>query len=264
MAVVVLLGTLDTKGDEYLFLRSELQRRGVDALVIDAGVLGTPAFPADIDRHTVAARGGGDLAALAAAGDRGKAVDLMMQGASAVVEELYREGRLDGIIGLGGTGGTTLITYAMRKLPVGVPKLMVSTVASGDTRDYVGATDITLMYSVVDIAGINKISRAILSNAAGAIAGMVTDRGEAARGTADEKRLIGATMFGVTTPCVQVARQRLEEAGSKCSFSTRRDQAANRWRRWSGPACSLECWMRQQQSWRTNWWAASFPPAPKD
>jgi len=213
MATVVLLGTLDTKGDEYLFLKNELQRRGVDALVVDAGVLGTPAFRADIDRQAVAARGGGDVEELAAAGDRGKAVDLMMQGAGVIIEDLHREGRLDGIIGLGGTGGTTLITFAMRKLPVGVPKLMVSTVASGDTRDYVGATDITLMYSVVDIAGINKISRAILLNAAGAIAGMVSDREATPAGAADEKKLIGATMFGVTTPCVQVARQRLEAAG---------------------------------------------------
>ena len=120
------------------------------------------------------------------------------RGAATLVRDLHAKGEVAGIIGLGGTGGTTLVTASMRALPVGVPKLMVSTVASGDTRAYVGATDVTMMYSVVDIAGINKISRRILSNAAGAIAGMATAGSPAAN--QDDKPLIGATMFGVTTP----------------------------------------------------------------
>jgi uncharacterized protein (UPF0261 family) len=134
----------------------------------------------------------------------------MADGAARIVAELHGEGRIDGILGLGGTGGTTLITQAMRGLPVGVPKLMVSTVASGDTRPYVGAVDIALMYSVVDISGINKLSARVLGNAAGAIAGMVTAL--PATGL-DDRPLIGATMFGVTTPCVEWARARLEELG---------------------------------------------------
>lgn len=211
MPTVVLLGTLDTKGEEYDFLRREIAARGVATLVIDAGVLAQPTFAPDIKRDEVAAAGGDDLAALAAAGDRGAAIGVMAAGAAAIVRRLHQEGRLDGIVGLGGTGGTSLITHAMRNLPVGVPKLMVSTVASGDTRAYVGATDITMMYSVVDIAGINKISRRILSNAAGAVAGMVTGGTQAA--SADDKPLIGATMFGVTTPCVQKCRELLEARG---------------------------------------------------
>ncbi|MGO4836835.1 Tm-1-like ATP-binding domain-containing protein, partial [Rhizobiaceae sp. 2RAB30] len=156
MPNVVLLGTLDTKGQEYAFLRDELLARGMSVTIVDAGVLGTPAFPADIRREDVALAGGRGLADLVAADDRGAAIDTMSRGAVALVRRLQDEGKLDGIMGLGGTGGTSLITAAMRALPVGVPKLMVSTVASGDTRAYVGATDVTMMYSVVDIAGINK------------------------------------------------------------------------------------------------------------
>lgn len=212
MPTVILLGTLDTKGEEYEFLRDELSERGVSTVVIDAGVLGDPVFPPDIDRTEVAKAGGSTLADLAAANDRGGAIDVMSKGAATIVCRLHQEGRLDGIVGLGGTGGTSLITAAMRALPVGVPKVMVSTVASGDTRAYVGATDITMMYSVVDIAGINKISRRILANAAGAIAGMVSNE-RTADGDAGDKPLIGATMFGVTTPCVQKARELLEAKG---------------------------------------------------
>lgn len=211
MSSVILLGTLDTKGQEYAFLRDELAARGIRTLVIDAGVMGEPAFKPDIDRASVATAGGVQLDALIAANDRGAAVEAMSRGAAALVRDLHSNGEVAGIIGLGGTGGTTLITASMRVLPVGVPKLMVSTVASGDTRAYVGATDITMMYSVVDIAGINKISRRILSNAAGAIAGMVTPSRMVT--SQDDKPLIGATMFGVTTPCVQKARELLEAKG---------------------------------------------------
>jgi uncharacterized protein (UPF0261 family) len=150
------------------------------------------------------------VAELAAAGDRGAAVETMARGAAEIAKRLHAEGRLDGILALGGSGGSAIATHAMRQLHVGVPKLMVSTLASGDTRPYVGAVDVTMMYSVVDIAGINQISERIMSNAAGAIAGM-------AKATVPErtgaKPLVGATMFGVTTPCVTRARERLEELG---------------------------------------------------
>jgi uncharacterized protein (UPF0261 family) len=208
---VVLVGTLDTKGREYAYLADRVREHGCDVLLVDAGIVGEPAgVEPSVSRHDVAAAAGADVAALAAAGDRGAAVEAMARGAAEVVERLHAEGRLDAIAGLGGSGGSSLVTYAMRRLPVGVPKLMVSTVASGDTRPYVGAVDVTMMYSVVDIAGINQISERILANAAGAIAGM-------AKATVPERAgsrpLVGATMFGVTTPCVSTARERLEELG---------------------------------------------------
>ena len=210
MATVVLLGTLDTKGAEYGYLRDRLREQGVDVVMVDAGVF-EPQIDADITHDEVAAAAGADLAALRDAGDRGAAVEAMCRGAAEVVRRLHEEGRLDGFLSrrrlrqlLDRRGGHA------RALPVGVPKLIVSTVASGDTRPYMGAKDVSMTYSVVDISGLNRISERILSNAAGAIAGMaktiVPQSGEG-------RPLIGATMFGVTTPAVTRARERLEELG---------------------------------------------------
>jgi uncharacterized protein (UPF0261 family) len=204
MSTVVLLGTLDTKGEEYAFLRDRLREHGVDVLLVDAGVH-EPSVQPDIGREELSP----DVAQLAAAGDRGAAVTAMAEGAERVVTQLHADGRLDGILALGGSGGSSIATRAMRALPVGVPKLMVSTVASGDTRPYVGAIDVTMMYSVVDISGVNRVSARIMANAAGAIAGMVG----AEVPELPEKPLVGASMFGVTTPCVTRARERLEEHG---------------------------------------------------
>ena len=209
MVVVALLGTLDTKGVEYAFLRDRLAALGVESLLIDAGVHAPLAVVPDVPRHEVARAAGADVDELAARGDRGAAVEALGAGAEAVVMRLHDEGRIDGILALGGSGGSSIATRAMRALPVGVPKLMVSTLASGDTRPYVGAVDVTMMYPVVDIAGINRLSARIMANAAGAIAGMV--RAEVPR--LEEKPLVAATMFGVTTPCVTAARERLEELG---------------------------------------------------
>jgi uncharacterized protein (UPF0261 family) len=207
---VVLLGTLDTKGKEYDFLRDRVREHGVDVVLIDAGIMGEPLAEPDVTREEVAAAAGADVHALAAAGDRGVAVETMAEGAAAVVSRLHAEGRLDGILGLGGSGNSALVTQAMRALPIGVPKLMVSTVASGDTRPYVGAVDIAMMYSVVDIAGVNRISAQIMTNAAGMIAGAVQSR---VPDLGADRPLIGASMFGVTTPSVTTARERLEELG---------------------------------------------------
>ena len=209
MPTVVLLGTLDTKGVEYAFLRDRLRERGVEVLVVDAGIHEPVGLEPDISRHEVARAGGADVDELAAGGDRGAAVTAMAAGAEQVVLRLHAEGKLAGILALGGSGGSSIATRAMRALPVGVPKLMVSTVASGDTRAYVGAVDVTMMYSVVDISGVNRVSARIMANAAGAIAGMV----EATVPELEAKPLVGATMFGVTTPCVTRARERLEELG---------------------------------------------------
>jgi uncharacterized protein (UPF0261 family) len=209
VATVVLLGTLDTKGSEYGYLRDRLCEQGVDVLVVDAGIF-EPQIDADVTQDEVAAAAGADVAALRAAGDRGAAVETMCRGAAAVARRLHEEGRLDGILTVGGSGNSSIGAAAVRTLPVGVPKLIVSTVASGDTRPYVGATDVSMTYSVVDISGLNRISERILSNAAGAIAGMakvpIPESG-------DSRALIGATMFGVTTPAVTRARERLEELG---------------------------------------------------
>jgi len=210
MPTVVLVGTLDTKGHEYAFLAERIREHGVDVVLVDAGIVGEPLATPDVTRDEVAAAAGADAAELARAGDRGAAVEAMARGAAEVVKRLHAEGRLDAIGGLGGSGGSALVTHAMRQLPIGVPKLMVSTVASGDTSPYVGSVDVTMMYSVVDIAGVNRVSARIMSNAAGALAGMakafVPDLG-------DEKPIVVASMFGVTTPAVTTARERLEELG---------------------------------------------------
>jgi len=172
MPTIVLAGTLDTKGHEYGFLRDRVREQGADVLLVDVGVY-APQIEPDVSREEVARAAGEDADALADTGDRGAATEAMGRGAAALLTRLHDEGRLDGVLGIGGSGGSSIVTTAMRALPVGVPKLMVSTLASGDTRPYVGAVDVTMMYSVVDIAGINSISARILTNAAGAIAGMV-------------------------------------------------------------------------------------------
>jgi uncharacterized protein (UPF0261 family) len=210
MPSVVIVGTLDTKGAEYAFLRDRIRAHGADVVVVDAGIVGEPSLTPDVSRDEVARAAGEDVAALAAGGDRGAAIEAMSRGAAAVVLRLLDEGRLDAVVGMGGTGGTSLVTYAMQQLPVGVPKLVVSTVASGETRPYVGAVDITMMYSVVDVAGVNQISARIIANAAAAIAGMA---GVEPPQLGDTRPLVGASMFGVTTPCVTVGRERLERLG---------------------------------------------------
>jgi uncharacterized protein (UPF0261 family) len=177
--------------------------------LVDAGILGEPTTTADVGREEVARAAGADVRSLAIAGDRGAAIEVMALGAAEVVRRLRAEGRLDAIVGLGGSGGSSLVSYAMRQLPVGVPKLLVSTVASGDVRPYVGAVDVTMMYSIVDLAGVNRITARVLGNAAVAIAAMA--RSPEAR--VDAKPLIVASMFGVTTPCVTTARELLEAHG---------------------------------------------------
>lgn len=207
---VVLVGTLDTKGEEFAFLRSCIESCGLETLTVDVGVLGDSPFTPDISRATVAAAANEDLGVLIARKDRGRSVQTMAMGAGATILHLYEQGAIQGIVSLGGSAGTTIATAAMRKLPVGFPKLMVSTLASGDIKPYVGTTDICMMYSVVDIAGLNAVSRKILRNAAAAICGMVTRREV---DLSAERPAIAATMFGVTTPCVTAARHRLEERG---------------------------------------------------
>jgi len=216
MATVLLIGTLDTKGVEFDFIRQKVRAAGCDVILVDAGIgldpPGAPQVPTDISREDVALAAGANVAELAAQRDRGTAVTTMAAGATAIALKLFSEGRLNGVLGMGGSGNSTIAAQAMRALPIGVPKFIVSTLASGDTRPYMGESDIAMMYSVVDIAGINQLSEQILTNAANAIAGMA--RGHAIyQSQQAAKPLIGATMFGVTTPCVTEARAVLEQHG---------------------------------------------------
>jgi uncharacterized protein (UPF0261 family) len=205
---VVLVGTLDTKGAEYDYLRARLREHDVEVLLVDVGI-DEPQVAPDISRTEVAGAAGVDVAALAEARDRGAATEAMGRAAAALLPQIHAEGRMDGVLGAGGSGGSSIVTAGMRALPIGVPKVMVSTLASGDTRPYVGAVDVTMMYSVVDIAGINSVSARILANAAAAVAGMA----RAAIPERDDRPLVAASMFGVTTPGVTRARERLEELG---------------------------------------------------
>ena len=180
-------------------------------MTINTGVMGsTDLFPIDIEADEVAAAGGGDLAAIREKKDRGEAMRAMAEGAAALLEKLYAEGRFDGVIGMGGSGGSSVITAAMRSLPVGVPKLCVSTVASGETSAFVGAKDVVLFPSITDVAGVNRISQVIFSRAAGAIMGMIS----APMPTeVDDRPIIVASMFGNTTECVDACRAALDAEG---------------------------------------------------
>ncbi len=209
---VVLVGTLDTKAEELGFARAVLREAGVDVHVIDVGVMGEPGFEPETPAGAVAAAAGSDLETLRDGGDRGGAMAIMGEGAAVIARELYDADELDGIMGLGGSGNTSVATTAMRALPYGVPKLMVSTMASGDVRPYVGPHDVLMMHAVADVEGVNQLTRRIITNAAYAMAGMVD-----APVSVDDagQTTIGVTMFGVTTPCVQTARSMLEDAGDE-------------------------------------------------
>ena len=207
---VVIIGALDTKGAEFAFVKGLIEAEGVEVLVVDFGTMGEPAFAPDVTRAEVAAAAGGDIAHFAGGEHKDEAMQTMANGLAVIVRGLYDQGRLGGILGMGGTGGTSIATTGMRTLPVGVPKVMVSTVAGGDVSAYAGTRDITFIPSIVDVAGINSISRAIYANAAGAIAGMVRlERPPAG----EERPLVTASMFGNTTTCVERARGVVERGG---------------------------------------------------
>jgi uncharacterized protein (UPF0261 family) len=207
---VVIVGTLDTKGAEIGFTRDVIEAQGIETHLVDVGVLGEPTITPDTPASAVATAAGASLDELREDADRGTAMETMGEGARVVAERLHEEGTLDGILGLGGSGNTSIATTAMRALPVGVPKFMLSTMASGDTEPYVGSRDIAMLYSVADIEGLNQLSRTVIANAALAMVGMVANDPDVA---VEEKPTIGITMFGVTTPCVKAARASLEDRG---------------------------------------------------
>jgi len=208
---VLMVGALDTKGQEFKFLKEELEEREIDVLLMDVGILGKPFIKADISREEVAIAGGSNLEELISKSDRGKSMEIMEKGVATITKRLHSEGKISGIMGMGGTAGTGLASSAMKVVPLGIPKLIISTVASGDTSIYVGERDITMMYSVTDIIGLNKISKTIISNGAAAIAGMV--KGREIIKDIEENPLVLSTMMGVTTDCVSVARDKLKGKG---------------------------------------------------
>lgn len=209
MKTIVLIGSLDTKGAEYAFVKNEIGRRGHRALVVNTGVVDEPAFIPDVSAAEVAQAGGASLGDLRSAADRSHAMQVMTRGSAVIARNLYADGKLDAVLALGGGNGTVIATSAMRALPLGVPKVMVSTLASGDVHAYVGTSDIVMMHSVVDVAGVNRISGRIYANAVGAVIGMV----ETEPPVVKSGPLIAASMFGNTTPAVTRARETLESKG---------------------------------------------------
>lgn len=207
---VVVVGTFDTKATEYKFVIDLIKSRGYQAITINTGVLGfTDLFHIDIPSELVAKEGGTDIDTLRRANDRGKAIAAMSDGVSKVVVDLFEREKPDGIIGMGGTAGTLMVTSAMRTLPFGLPKICVSTVASGDVSPYLGTSDIIMIPSLTDISGINSLSRVILTNAVGALSGIL----EISKEVDAEKPIIAASMFGNTTPCIDMCRKMLNLKG---------------------------------------------------
>lgn len=214
MATIAVVGTLDTKGQEHAFVAEVIRRRGHTPLLIDVGVLDEPQVRPDVTREEVVAGAGGgmDLAGLWARRDRGESVAAMASAAPKFLAKLAGQSAIQGVIALGGGGGTAIATAAMRALPVGFPKVMVSTLASGNIAAYVGTTDLAMFPSIVDVSGLNRISRMLFTRAAGAICGMVESEPPPVESGA-EKPIVVASMFGNTTACVNAAKAILEEAG---------------------------------------------------
>lgn len=210
-SAVYAIATLDTKGDELQWVAERLRAAGVAVRVVDVAAQQSATVPADVTAAALARAAGRDLAGIQQL-DRGAAVTAMGEVLTGFLQQETAAGRVAGVLGIGGSGGTALITAAMRCLPIGLPKLMVSTVASGQTAPYVDVSDICLMPSVVDVAGLNTVSRRVLANAAHAMAGMV----QHVLPASEPRPTIGMTMFGVTTPCVTAVRRTLEARGFEC------------------------------------------------
>lgn len=212
MKTIAIAGTFDSKGTEFLYVKKLVEELGLQTYTIHTGVF-EATFEPDVSNKIVAEAAGYNIDEIVRKKDRALATAALSEGMKILIPKLYKEGKFDGILSFGGSGGTALVTPAMRELPIGVPKLMVSTMASGDVERYVGTSDILMMPSIVDVAGINKISKIIFKNAALAIAGMVGNKENLEEEQGEEKPLIAASMFGVTTPCVEQAKAVLEKAG---------------------------------------------------
>ena len=206
---VAVIGTLDTKGDEFLFVKKEIEKRGYTALVINVGIVDDPGFEPEVSADKVARAAGSSLAILKDKSDRGLAIETMTKGIGQVIADLYSADRIQAVISMGGSAGTEIGTAGMRALPLGVPKVMVSTLASGDTKPYVGTRDIVMVPSIVDVAGINRISARVYASAVGAVIGML----ETTAPKIEEKPILAASMFGNTTPVVNRCRSIMEDNG---------------------------------------------------
>jgi uncharacterized protein (UPF0261 family) len=213
MPTIAILGTFDTKGAEHAFIADAIRRAGFETLLINAGSLDAPTLAPDISADQIAAAADPNFRAILARRDRGECVALMSRGAARLVSELAALNKIHGIISLGGGGGTAIATAAMRALPIGFPKVMVSTLASGNTAPYVGTSDIVMVPAIVDVSGINRVSRAIFENAAAAIGSMVIAAERRRHEPAQDKPLVVASMFGNTTACVTEAKRIVEAAG---------------------------------------------------
>lgn len=212
MKTIALAGTLDTKGVEFSYVKNLIEELGCRTFTIHTGTF-EPTFSPDVGNEEVVRAAGYDIKEVVAKNDRALATEVLANGMKTIVPRLYEEGKFDGIISFGGSGGTAIATAAMRMLPIGVPKVMVSTMASGNVTQYVGTSDIVMIPSIVDVAGLNKISKTIFRNAVAAIVGMVKAQEEYAPEVEEQKPLVATTMFGVTTPCIKVAENYLEEQG---------------------------------------------------
>jgi uncharacterized protein (UPF0261 family) len=207
---ILLLGTMDTKGVEFGYAKEKITDKGHHTIVIDVGILGDPLLKPDISREDVAQSAGSSLQEAIAQGKESVAIELMTKGAVSIVQNLYNSGKIDGILALGGSMGTSLATAVMRTLPIGMPKVMVSTMASSDVRPYVDNKDIVMIPSVADIVGLNRVTKRVLAIAAGAIVGMVTaDTGP----IRSDKPLIGLTLHGDLMPCMYACKSMLEKRG---------------------------------------------------
>lgn len=209
MKTIAIAGTFDTKGQELSYIKEKIEAQGVRTLCINTGVF-TPLITPDVSNREIAAAAGVDMDEIIARKDRAMATAALAEGMEKLLPRLYAQGKLDGIISIGGSGGTSMVTPAMRALPLGVPKVMVSTMASGDVSAYVGTSDIMMLPAIVDVEGLNQISMTVFNNAVNAIVGMVKNRTEI---VADGRPLLAATMFGVTTPCIKTAKAYLEAQG---------------------------------------------------
>jgi uncharacterized protein (UPF0261 family) len=261
---IAIIGTLDTKGHEVAYLRDLVRAHGHRTWIIDPGVLGQPAVEADFSRQAVARAGGGDLPTLIANADKGQAMRIMIEGTRAIVARLYAEGKLGGVLAVGGGQGTAIGTAAMQALPIGVPKVMVSTMASGQNRfePYVGTSDVTLMHSVADIVGINAVTRKVFANAAAAVAAMaeagdLPSSLEQAQDVEGDRTLLGATMLGLTTPCVLQAKELLEGCGYELVAFHANGTGGRSMER-----LIEECWTLAPRSWQAMSAAASSTPVP--
>lgn len=206
---IALAGTFDSKGKEFLYVKELIEAQGLNTFTIHTGVF-EPAFEPDVSNAEVAVAAGEDIKKLAAKKDRANATAILSKGMEVLLPKLYEAGKFDGILSFGGTGGTSLVTPGMRALPIGVPKMMVSTVASGNTEPYVGTSDVIMFPSIVDVAGLNRISIKIFTNAVFSMVGMLSFENIIEE---EKKPLIAATMFGLTTPCINYAKSYLEDKG---------------------------------------------------